>query len=392
MTESLPEVARGDRRVLLVTNDFPPRAGGIQSFLYGITSRLPPERVVVLASRWRGWEDWDAAASFTVIRRDTSVLLPTPAVRAQAVEMFHQHGCTDVWFGAAAPLGLLAPALRSAGAHRIVATTHGHEIGWAALPAARRLLRRIGSNVDVMTYLGEYTRVRLAAALGPHANRLQRLVPAVDADRFLPTEAGLAVREQLGWTDRPVVVCVSRLMPRKGQDVLIRAMPAIRRRVPDAALLVVGGGPSRQRLQELAESVGVADDVVINGGAPYDELPRYYAAGDVFAMPCRERLGGLDVEGLGMVFLEAAACGLPVVAGRSGGSPEAVLDGESGLLVDGRSVDAVADAVAGLLADPVRAAAMGERGRRWVSNAWSWESTLADLCRMLEWDQDFGLR
>jgi phosphatidylinositol alpha-1,6-mannosyltransferase len=374
-----------DPKLLLITNDFPPRPGGIQSFLYGVISRLPPDRVVVLTSRWRGWEEWDSEVGFTVIRHDTSVLLPTRAVRAHAVKAFRQHGCTDVWFGAAAPLGLLAPALRSAGAQRIVATTHGHEVGWAALPAARALLRRIAGNVDVMTYLGPYTRGRLAKAIGRYDERLQRLVPAVDAQRFRPTDEGRRVRDELGWDDRQVVVCVSRLMPRKGQDMLVRAMPEIRRRVPDAALLLVGGGPMRSRLRQLARSTGVADAVAVHGSAPYDELPRYYAAGDVFAMPCRERLGGLDVEGLGMVFLEAAACGLPVVAGRSGGSTDALIDGDTGVLVDGRSVEAVAAAVAGLLSDPARAAAMGERGRAWVSDVWSWESTVADLERMLGW-------
>src|SRR3954452_18961629 len=118
-------------KVLLVTNDFPPRPGGIQSFLYGLVSRLPPNDVVVYTSRWRGWQDFDAAQPFPVVREDTSVLLPTPAVRRRAVALLREHGCESVWFGAAAPLGLLAPALREAGAQRIVATTHGHEVGWA---------------------------------------------------------------------------------------------------------------------------------------------------------------------------------------------------------------------------------------------------------------------
>jgi phosphatidylinositol alpha-1,6-mannosyltransferase len=380
-----------ERKLLLITNDFPPRPGGIQSFLSGVTSRLPADRVVVLASRWRGWEQWDREVPFTVIRHDTSVLLPTRGVRSRAVEIFREHGCTDVWFGAAAPLGLMGPALRSAGAQRIVATTHGHEVGWAALPAARGLLRRIAGGVDVMTYLGDYTRTRLAKAIGNYGDRLQRLAPAVDAARFRPDDEGSQIRHDLGWDDRPVVVCVSRLMPRKGQDMLIRAMPEIRRRVPRASLLLVGGGPLRSRLQQLAESQGLGDNVVVHGSAPYDDLPRFYAAGDVFAMPCRERLGGLDVEGLGMVFLEAAACGLPVVVGRSGGSTDAVIDGETGVLVNGQSVDAIASAVSGLLDDPVRAMAMGQRGREWVERAWSWEATVADLIRMLEWTQPFGL-
>ncbi|HWC35707.1 MAG TPA: glycosyltransferase family 4 protein [Mycobacteriales bacterium] len=373
------------RRLLVVTNDFPPRPGGIQSFLHGVVSQLDPADVVVLTSRWRGWEQWDAAAEFTVYRHDTQVLLPSPAVRRHAVEVFRQEGCTDVWFGAAAPLGLLAPALRDAGASRIVATTHGHEVGWAAVPGARSLLRRIAGDVDVLTYLGAYTRDRLTTAIGPYADRLRRLTPGVDTTLFSPTVDGSVRRAALGWSDRPVVVCVSRLMPRKGQDVLIRALPEIRRRAGDVALLLVGGGPSRSRLESLAKEYGVTDDVAITGSMPFGELPSYYRTGDVFAMPCRERLGGLDVEGLGMVFLEAASCGLPVVAGRSGGSTDAVLEGETGVLVDGRKPGEVAAAVADLLIDPARAAALGACGRSWVTEHWTWPATSARLEQMLEW-------
>jgi phosphatidylinositol alpha-1,6-mannosyltransferase len=373
------------RRLLLVTNDFPPRPGGIQSFLYGVVSRLPAENVVVLTSRWRDWEKWDAAQPFEVIRHDTKVLLPNPAVRRHAVEVFRDHGCTDVWFGAAAPLGLLAPALRAAGAQRIVATTHGHEIGWGAIPGARALLRRIAGDVDVLTYLGDYTRTRLTDAIGPHADRLQRLAPGVDTDMFNPDVDGAAKRAELGWADRPVVVCVSRLMPRKGQDVLVRALPGIRRRVGDVGLLLVGGGPSRSRIESLVKEYGVGDSVHITGSVPFEQLPSYYRAGDVFAMPCRERLRGLDVEGLGMVFLEAAACGLPVVAGRSGGSTDAVLDGENGSLVDGSDIAHVAAAVGELLLDKPKAQAMGVRGREWVTERWTWQTATGRLEQMLAW-------
>jgi phosphatidylinositol alpha-1,6-mannosyltransferase len=373
------------RRLLLVTNDFPPRPGGIQSFLYGVVSRLPAENVVVLTSRWRDWEKWDAAQPFEVIRHDTKVLLPNPAVRRHAVEVFRDHGCTDVWFGAAAPLGLLAPALRAAGAQRIVATTHGHEIGWGAIPGARALLRRIAGDVDVLTYLGDYTRTRLTDAIGPHADRLQRLAPGVDTDMFNPDVDGAAKRAELGWADRPVVVCVSRLMPRKGQDVLVRALPGIRRRVGDVGLLLVGGGPSRSRIESLVKEYGVGDSVHITGSVPFEQLPSYYRAGDVFAMPCRERLRGLDVEGLGMVFLEAAACGLPVVAGRSGGSTDAVLDGENGSLVDGSDIADVAAAVGELLLDKPKAQAMGVRGREWVTERWTWQTATGRLEQMLAW-------
>jgi phosphatidyl-myo-inositol dimannoside synthase len=381
------ELSSEGRRLLLVTNDFPPRPGGIQSFLYGVVSRLDPDDVVVLTSRWGDWAAWDEAQSFRVIRHDTKVLLPTPAVRKQAVEIFREHGCTDVWFGAAAPLGLLAPALREAGARRIVATTHGHEIGWAAVPAARSLLRRIARDVDFLTYLGEYTRSRLAAALGLSAEKLHRLTPGVDTEMFNPEVDGSAKRAELGWTGRPVVVCVSRLMPRKGQDVLVRALPEIRRSVGDVGLLLVGGGPSRSRIESLAKEHSVADDVRITGSVRFEELPSYYRAGDVFAMPCRERLNGLDVEGLGMVFLEAAACGLPVVAGRSGGSTDAVIDGETGVLVDGTSPSEVAAAVSELLIDPRRAAAMGARGHRWAAETWSWTQVVGSLLGFVDGEQ-----
>jgi phosphatidylinositol alpha-1,6-mannosyltransferase len=376
------------RRLLLVTNDFPPRPGGIQSFLHGIVSRLPPEDVVVLTSRWRGWQEWDETQPYVIVRHDTSVLLPTPAVRRHALALLAEHGCSQVWFGAAAPLGLLAPALRAAGATRLVATTHGHEVGWAALPGTSAALRRVASSVDTVTYLGDYTRGRLAGAIKPYDDRLRRLAPAVDSSVFSPAARDPARREQLGLAGRPVVVAVSRLMPRKGQDMLIRALPQIRRRVDGTALLLVGGGPSRARLERLAADNGVADHVVFTGSVSHADLPSWYGVGDVFAMPVRERLGGLDVEGLGIVFLEAAACGLPLVAGRSGGSVEAVIDGETGLVVDGESVAEVADAVVSLLVDPVAAAQMGRRARAWVSEKWSWQATLRDFHAVLPAEPD----
>jgi phosphatidylinositol alpha-1,6-mannosyltransferase len=294
-----------------------------------------------------------------------------------------EHGCDAVWFGAAAPLGLMASSLRDAGASRIVATTHGHEVGWAMAPGARQLLRHIASSVDVLTYLGDYTRRRLTSAVGEdNAAKLARLAPGVDASMFRPG-LGAEIRSSLGLDGRPVIVCVSRLMPRKGQDVLVEALPLVQRSVPDAALLLVGGGPSRGRLEQLARRLGVESSVVLTGSVPWLELPAYYGAGDVFAMPCRTRLAGADVEGLGIVFLEAAACGLPVIAGNSGGAPDAVLDGETGHVVDGRSAVTVSEQLVGLLSDRAAASAMGERGRAWVSEEWSWDQSLVRLGSMV---------
>jgi phosphatidylinositol alpha-1,6-mannosyltransferase len=275
---------------------------------------------------------------------------------------------------------LLAPTLRDAGARRIVASTHGHEVGWAKLPVARQLLRRIGGSVDVVTYLGEYTHRRVAPAFGPGV-RMERLAPGVDIDVFRPDVEPM--RTALGLAGRPVVVCVSRLVARKGQDTLIRALPSIQRRVPDAALLLVGGGPYERRLRSLARDTGVERDVVFTGSVPWRQLPAYYATGDVFAMPCRTRYGGMDVEGLGVVFLEAAATGLPVVAGDSGGAPDAVRAGETGLVVDGRSVSAVATSVGDLLVDPTRAKAMGAAGREWVEVEWQWSTLAGKLQHLL---------
>jgi len=366
-------------KVLLVTNDFPPRPGGIQSFLHGLVSRLPAEDVVVYTSRWRGWEEWDATQPFRVVREDTSVLLPTPAVRRRAQSLVREHGCDVAWFGAAAPLGLMADAVRAAGARRIVATTHGHEAGWAMLPGARQLLRRIASSADVLTYLGDYTCTRLAGAIGAaNAAKLRRLAPGVDADVFRPG-LGTERRSALGLADRPVVVCVSRLMPRKGQDTLVRALPAIQRAVPDTALLLVGGGPYRSRLESMAGDVGVRRSVVLTGSVRWPDLPAYYGAGDVFAMPCRTRLGGADVEGLGIVYLEASACALPVVAGDSGGAPDTVRESETGYVVDGGSPDAVAERVGALLSDPSARASLGAAGRGWVQQEWSWPAQVEKL-------------
>ncbi|MGR6321195.1 glycosyltransferase family 4 protein [Micromonospora soli] len=361
-------------RTLLITNDFPPRPGGIQSFVHHLAVRQPAGSVVVYASSWRGAAKFDADQPFEVIRERTKVLLPTPLVARRAAKLARAYDCDTVWFGAAAPLGLLAAGLRRrAGIRRAVALTHGHEVGWAALPGARSLLRRIGRGVDVTTYLGEYTRVRLARVLDG-ATELRRLAPGVDVDTYHPSVDGEEVRKQLGLTGRPVVVCVSRLVPRKGQDMLIRAMPEIRRRVPDAALLVVGGGPYRATLEKLAWQTGVESDVVFTGSVPSAELPAHYAAGDVYAMPCRTRNRGLDVEGLGIVYLEASATGLPVVAGDSGGAPDAVREGETGYVVRGRDLSQLADRVATLLADRDLARQLGAAGRAWVEREWRWET------------------
>lgn len=377
-------------RVLLVTNDFPPRPGGIQCYLEELVRRIAGSGrhdVTVYAPQWKGADAFDEAArsaGYQVVRHPGTLMLPGRAVDNRMRRLVAEHGVDTVWFGAAAPLALLAQRARTAGATRVLASTHGHEVGWSMLPVARSVLRRIGESCDTVTFVSHYTRGRFASAFGPGA-ALEHLPPGVDTDRFRPDPAARAeLRIRHGLGGRPTVVCVSRLVPRKGQDVLIRALPAIRRRVAGAALVIVGGGPYAETLHTLASECGVADAVTFTGGVPAAELPAYYLLGDVFAMPCRTRGAGLDVEGLGIVFLEASASGVPVVAGRSGGAPETVLDNRTGRVVDGRSVEAVADAVSGLLADPDRAAAMGAAGRDWVTGHWDWDTLAGRMADLLQ--------
>ncbi|MFF9348223.1 glycosyltransferase family 4 protein [Streptomyces sp. NPDC014734] len=368
---------------LVITNDFPPRQGGIETFVHEVVTRLPGE-LVVYTSNEPGAAAFDRTLPFRVVRDPSRTLLPTRRTARRAVELARAHGCDRVWFGAAAPLALLAPDLRRAGVRRIVATTHGHEIWWARTPGARRLLRRIGDDVDTVTYLGDYTRSRIASALGPRAD-LARLTPGVDAGEFRPGRAARArstLRERYGIReDQKVVLCAARLVPRKGQDTLLRALPLIRRVIPETVLLLVGRGPDERRLRRLARGCP-ARSVVFAGGMDHAEMADQYAAADLFAMPCRTRRGGLEAEGLGIVFLEASASGLPVVVGRSGGAPDTVLDGRTGHVVDGRDTAAVARAITSTLMSADRAA-MGEAGRQWVETEWSWDLTVRRLTELL---------
>ncbi|MFF4919959.1 glycosyltransferase family 4 protein [Kitasatospora sp. NPDC001261] len=347
-----------------------------------MADRVPGHDVVVYTSAEPGAEHHDAALPYPVIRDRARTLLPTPRATRRAAEIARAHGCDRVWFGAAAPLAAMTPGLRrlAPGIRRTVATTHGHEIWWARTPGARGLLRRIGRGTDVVTYLGAYTRARIAPALGPDA-RLARLVPGVDPAVFRP-----ASEDSVGEASAaPVVLCVARLVPRKGQDVLIRALPAIRRAVPGTTLVLVGRGPDEDRLRGLALRLAEPGSVVFTGGLDHAATAVHYAGADVFAMPCRTRRLGLEAEGLGIVFLEAAAAGLPVVVGRSGGAPDTVLDGVTGAVVDGRAPAEVAAALTRiLLAPPAERARMGAAGRRWAEEHWTWEASARRLTELLD--------
>lgn len=376
----------GDGKTLVVTNDFPPRRGGIESFVLSLCAGLPSDTLVVYTARMVGSSHVDGDLPYPVIRDRSRVLLPTPRVARSVRQVADEHGCTRVVFGAAAPLGLLASGLRASGVRRIVGLTHGHEVWWATVPGARGALRRIAGSVDVLTYVSEFCHVKIAAALPQTAaHAMTRLSPGVDTDVFNPEIDGSSLRRRLHIADhQQVVLAASRLVARKGHDVLLASWPRILGRHPGAVLLIVGDGPARLRLERSATRPLGGDSVRFLHGLTFADMPEVYAAADVFAIPCRTRLGGLEPEALGIVFLEAAASGLPVVVGASGGAPETALDGETGYVVDPRDPDRVAEAISSLLADPTAARAMGARGRAFVERRYSAAVAVGTLRRLLD--------
>ncbi|MGH3665433.1 MAG: glycosyltransferase family 4 protein [Egibacteraceae bacterium] len=365
-------------RALWVTNDLPPRSGGIEQFLANLLARTAPDATRVLASDQPGAAARDATLDYEVRRIGRWPLLPTPAVLRRVRAEARDHDADVVVFGASWPLGELAGHLDLP----CLALSHGHEAGLARVGLGP-LVRRVARNLAVLGVISEFTRSQLAPWVGGHTT-VRWLPPGADIDRFHPGVDPTPVRARHGLDDgRPLVVCVSRLVRRKGQDVLVETWPRVRRVVPGAHLLLAGGGPLAQRLAWRVRALDLEQDVTFAGDVPWPQLPGYYAAADVFAMPCRTRLGGLDVEGLGIVYLEAQACGVPVVAGRSGGAPEALVDGETGVTVDGGAVSDVADTVVGLLGDRDVAAAMGAAGRAFVERHYAWDAVAARFHRVV---------
>jgi phosphatidylinositol alpha-1,6-mannosyltransferase len=369
-TEVLP-------RTLLVTNDYPPRVGGIQRTLEALWKELPSDRVSVLAPTWEGAEAFDAAARYPIVREPTAFIWPTPGFSARLDEVVASLGVEVVLFGDAFPLALLGPRLARRGTPYLVAA-HGFDYWLSVVPGAHTSMRYMTSAASRVPVLCSQFIARTVRTAVPRKVPVSILYPGADLQAFRPDLPTADIRERLGVDDRPLVVCVSRLVARKGQDVLIRGMKRIRDEVPDATLVIVGGGPYEERLRALASDTP-AGSVVFAGQVSEEDLPRYYAMGDVFAMPCRTRLGGMEVEGWGNVFIEASACGRPIVVGDSGGARETVVEGETGVLVDGNDVEQVADAVAGLLADPERARRMGAAGRERVERSHAWPTIAARL-------------
>ena len=366
-----------DKKVLLVTNDLGPRAGGIETFVLGLIEGLPKDSLIIYTSSQKGDKAFDAQLlekfGAVVIRDRAKMLLPTPRITRKAVKILKQQQIKNVWFGAAAPLALMAGKLRSAGASNIVALTHGHEVWWAKIPILKSLLKKIIKDVDHLGYLGDFTKGEIAK-ISNQPQKFLQIAPGIDTQHFAPKIARGDLIEKYRLDGRRVIVSVGRLVHRKGQDELVKAMPKILEQFPDAILLFVGEGPIKQMLFNSAKQLGVLPKVVFAGRVSHHDLPDYICLGEIFAMPVRSRFSGLEVEGLGIVYLEASACGLPVIVGNSGGAVDAVLDKKTGLLVDGTKSDQIADAICELLANPERAKQMGADGRDWVINNWQLSS------------------
>ncbi len=364
-------------KVLFVTNDFGPRAGGIETFIIGLIERRSFASTIVYTSAQANSQEydqiWEKKYGVKVIRDSSRILLPTPRVARRISALIKAEGISVAAFGAAAPLGLLAHSMKRSGIVRIVALTHGHEVWWAKVFPFNLLLRRIGTGVDSLTYLGEYTRQMISRPLTQSAkSAMIKIAPGIDTDHFSPRNSA-NLRQSLQLSQKKIIVCVARLVHRKGQDKLIDAMPSILESISNAHLLIVGQGPYQSKLVKRVKKLGLEESVTFVGRINYEKLPEYICVGDLFAMPSRSRFGGLEVEGLGIAYLEASACGLPVIAGSSGGAPDAVVDGKSGVVVNGTDITAIAKTVIKFLRDPEGSRQMGQFGRNCVVEKWRWE-------------------
>ncbi len=367
-------------RVLWITNDLPPRAGGIEQFVGNLLARGPVASTVVVGPGNEDGVAHDATLPYEVVRAPGRVL-PTPAVRRLVADVAARHRPDVVVLGAMWPLGELAPWLRREVAP-VVAISHGHEAGLVSTKLGH-LVGRATRGVHTLTTISDYTEDLLTPR--SRAGRIVRIPPGVDVEAFHPGLDGTSLRE--GWgvpVEAPVVGCLSRMVDRKGQDTMLRIWPRIREAHPDAWLVLPGVGPLQEQLREAAAALGPDAQVVLPGRVGWADLASAHAAFDVFAMPCRTRLRGLDVEGLGIVFLEAQAVGVPAVAGDSGGAPETVVDGTTGLVVDGHDDGDVLRAVTALLADPARREAMGRAGREHAVANWSWDVIAARFAEVLQ--------
>lgn len=366
---------------LLVTNDFPPKHGGIQSYLYELWRRLPPEETTVLTTPFAGAAAWDAQQAYRIERVRSRVLWPTRSLTLRIDALAREVRADVIFLDPMFPLGLVGPHLTAA---PYVVVAHGGEItGYARTIGTRGLARRIMRGASAVVAAGTYPAEAAEYAAG-RALAGVVIPPGVDHERFRPfdDDARAETRRRFGLDPaRPLVLGVSRLVPRKGFDVVIDAVAGLEGPGTGVQLAIAGAGRDRRRLERRAQ--GRVDFL---GCVPDADLPGLYACADVFAMCCRDRWQGREAEGFGIVFLEAAACGVPAVAGASGGSHEAVADGETGFVVAPRDVGAVRDAIARLVGDSELRDRMGEAARRRAVEAFDNDRLVAQLAPVARGD------
>jgi phosphatidylinositol alpha-1,6-mannosyltransferase len=345
-------------RVLLVTNDFPPKPGGIQQYLASLVDVFQGE-VLVLAPRSAG--ESETRDGVTVHRHRARFLWPLTGVRRWVMREAARFEPDAVLFGAPYPLAWLTRRLRTDLQVPVAVLCHGAEITVSSMiPGVRQLVRRSLRGADVRLAVSHYTLRQVERLTGMPTGYIGS---GVDRSRFKPDDLRPTAEASL-----PVVGCVSRFVPRKGQHRLIRAAAALQRRGTPVQLLFVGSGRRLGALRRLARRLRV--QATFEVGVPWEALPGLYRAMDVFCMPCRSRWAGLEVEGLGIVYLEAASSGLPVLAGGSGGAPETIKPGETGFVV--RSERDIVESIEMMLGDRNRARAMGTAGRVFMESDYTW--------------------
>ena len=368
----------------MVTNDFGPRAGGIETFIVGLLERLSDAQVTVYTSNQSQTEnydrDWRENFGVNVIRDQSRILLPTPRVVASLRRLIREKDIELIWFGAAAPLGISAKWLRLKGVRKIIALTHGHEVWWAKVPPFSWLLRFSSRHIDNFGYLGSFTAREISKTVP--IEKLVQVAPGIDVQHFRPR--GVELRKKLNLTQVPVIVSVGRLVHRKGQDRLLEALPIIKKEFPDITLLLIGEGPYRRELEDICKKLDLTKNVKFLGRISYEELPKYLSLGDFFVMPARTRLFGLEVEGLGIVYLEASACGLPVIVGNSGGATDAVIHGETGFVVNGEKIEEIAERSLELLRNHDLRLSMSQRAREFATKQWHWEIWASEFNKLLK--------
>lgn len=359
-------------RLLVVTNDFPPTVGGIENYTYSLVRRWAPTDVVVVTRTVAGGEEFDSEQDFQVIRHSTATLLPSRSLSSSLRRVIETESIDVVHFPSSLPLGLMGRGLGKP----YVLSVHGGEYRLASrLPVARSLLKRVSAGASVILPESSFAAELVRDLMG-EGPALRTITCGVDVDRY---GKKVAPAVEVG-NGGPVILSVSRLVARKGPRTLVGCFPIVLKRYPDAHLVIVGGGPDLESLQRKAAQLQIERSVTFAGPQPWDRIPTYLSAATVFALPTRSRFMGTETEGLPLVYVEAAAAGLPLIGGRAGGVTDAVREGETGLLVSNGDVHETAAAIIRLLDDPELAARFGRAARKMAEAEFDWDA-LADKYR-----------